>query len=44
MRMDMDNIKKYKKDSNPWIDTCGMLYDAINTWGDQGYYGISHDD
>ena len=44
MRIDMENIKKYKKDSNPWIDTCGMLYDAINTWGDQGYYGISHDD
>ena len=48
MRVDMENIKKYKKmpvnDSNPWLDTCGMLYDAINTWGDQGYYGISHDD
>lgn len=48
MRVDMENIKKYKKmpvnDNNPWIDTCGMLYDAINAWGDQGCYGISHDD
>lgn len=48
MRVDMENIKKYKKmpvnDSNPWIDTCGMLYDAINAWGDQGHYSISHDD
>ena len=44
MKMDIENIKKYKKmsvdDSNPWIDTCGMLYDAIFTWGGQD----SHDD
>ena len=48
MRIDMENIKKYKKmpvdDSNPWIDTCGMLYDAISTWGNPDYHGISHDD
>ena len=48
MRMDIDNIKKYKKmsvdDSKPWIDTCGMLYDAISTWGNPDYHGISHDD
>lgn len=48
MRVDMDNIKKYKKmsvdDSNPWSDTYGMLYDTISTWGNPDYYGISHDD
>lgn len=48
MRMDIDNIKKYKKmsvdDSNPWSDTYGMLYDAISTWGNPDYHGISHDD
>lgn len=44
MRTDMENIKKYKKDSNPWIDTCGMLYDTIIPLVTPGINGISHDD